>query len=59
MLLLLVSLPDRGVLGSELFGDPLDVDVCDGVEAPSLESMDEPLTPMSLKSPPKPEPELK
>ena len=52
-------LPDRGVLGSELLGDPLDVDVCDGVEAPSLESTDEAFTPKSLKSPPNPEPDPK
>lgn len=46
-------LPDRGVLGSELLGDPLDVDVCDGVEAPSLESIDDVLrATSSAKSPP-------
>ena len=39
----MVFLPERGVFGSELFGDPFEVDVCDGVEAPSLESIDEAL----------------
>lgn len=47
------------MLGSELLGDPLDVEVWDGVEAPSLESTDEVFTPKSLKSPPNPEPDPK
>lgn len=29
------------MFGSELFGDPFEVDVCDGVEAPSFESIDD------------------
>jgi len=32
------DLPDRGVVGSELVGDPLETDPCDGVLVPSIES---------------------
>jgi len=36
------GVPDRGVLGSEVLGDPLVVEVCeDVVEAPSIESTDD------------------
>lgn len=35
------GVPDLGVVGSELAGDPLEAELCDGVLVPSTDSAEE------------------